>query len=201
MFTEDTGRDYLDSGDSYGRHRELNRLTSVKSSKPITELTIVRHNAKAVELTCVISLFHLLNTNLDYDKYMDDKFQKFVAGDTEDRDYLELMPDFPLQRQQGTNTEALNEYEELYSKESAVINTSDNNHSLLSQEAQYVMFNDDDCNYMILQIHNGADVRGGYTRPVVFIFGDVYSQDIFNQTLTLFYENEHTCTYDTASCY
>jgi hypothetical protein len=45
--------------------------------------------------------------------------------------------------------------------------------NLLSQVLQYVQIDADDETYLILQIHNGCDVRGGYTAPRIFKVTDI----------------------------
>jgi hypothetical protein len=50
-----------------------------------------------------------------------------------------------------------------------------NRESLLSQVIQYTTFKVGDQNLVMLQIHGGADVRGGYTAPRVFEMDDEYS--------------------------
>jgi hypothetical protein len=55
--------------------------------------------------------------------------------------------------------------------EPMVVNTY-NHENLLSQVLQYVYFETDDNSYVILSIHGGCDVRGGYTRPRVFELND-----------------------------
>ena len=51
-----------------------------------------------------------------------------------------------------------------------------NHESLLSQTIQYTYWEDEDGGHVLLQIHGGADVRGGYTRPVIFDVSDSASE-------------------------
>ena len=46
-----------------------------------------------------------------------------------------------------------------------------NGEDLLSQTIQYIYFSNHSNTYVILQIHGGCDVRGGYTAPKVFHTG------------------------------
>lgn len=55
-----------------------------------------------------------------------------------------------------------------------------NGEDLLSQTLQYVYFRCDGTDYVALQIHGGADVRGGYTEPVVFETSDDYGHGIMD---------------------
>ena len=49
-----------------------------------------------------------------------------------------------------------------------------NGESFLSQVIQYVIFRQGETSFIILQIHNGCDVRGGYTEPRIFEIDDKY---------------------------
>ncbi len=42
-----------------------------------------------------------------------------------------------------------------------------NHENVLSQDLQYIGFLYKDKTYILLQIHNGADLRGGYTKPQI----------------------------------
>lgn len=53
-----------------------------------------------------------------------------------------------------------------------------NGEDLLSQVLQYTLFSGDAGEFVALQIHNGADVRGGYTKPHIFTFGHLSEYDI-----------------------
>ena len=57
-----------------------------------------------------------------------------------------------------------------------------NDASLLSQVFQYVDWVEPNTEqaFIAIQIHNGADVRGGYTRPVVFSYKEWDVYDFFS---------------------
>lgn len=57
-------------------------------------------------------------------------------------------------------------------EESMIVNTY-NGEDCLSQTLQYGYFEHNGESYVLLQIHGGADVRGGYTRPVAFDVDDM----------------------------
>ena len=52
------------------------------------------------------------------------------------------------------------------SQEPSVFNTY-NEESALSQVLQGAVYYREGCEYLIVQVHGGADVRGGYSRPIV----------------------------------
>ncbi|MEM4067488.1 MAG: hypothetical protein QXV17_11605 [Candidatus Micrarchaeaceae archaeon] len=60
-------------------------------------------------------------------------------------------------------------------KRQYTFNTYEHDGSILSQVLQGIIFSDADENdfYIILQVHNGCDVRGGYTFPRIFKLVDV----------------------------
>lgn len=62
----------------------------------------------------------------------------------------------------------------------------------LSQVFQWYGFTYQDNTYVIFQLHNGADVRGGYTSSVVFKLND---DDCFHRQEVYYYENEQGQTF------
>ncbi|MEM0142516.1 MAG: hypothetical protein QXL94_00980 [Candidatus Parvarchaeum sp.] len=110
-----------------------------------------------------IDLFHFLTNTLSItpeSKKLQKMFERYEK-EHPDNSYLNDMEDF---------AELLNDEGEIHT-----INTYDDD-ALLSQVIQYVTFEKDDKNFVILQIHGGADVRGGYTAPYIF---EVLDPDTF----------------------
>lgn len=55
-----------------------------------------------------------------------------------------------------------------------------NEENLLSQDMQFTYFELNHESYAVIQVHGGADVRGGYTRPQVFTCGSTSELAVFD---------------------
>ena len=159
MLRENTGASILDSGGAYGRSWQRN-LVKPFWEEPATTLEVSVYDGKA-EFSVTHNVFHWLADRLTYDRTMSKKLRKL--GEREDLCGMGLAERFP---------EWLSEHDHevggIYGEgEPLTVNTY-NGEDLLSQTLQFVYFRCDDTDYVALQIHGGADVRGGYTEPVVF---------------------------------
>lgn len=168
MLTQSTGKNMLDSGGAYGRHWQTNQLKTLEDfqAEPSATVEVYLHRVKGVisypEFLPRASIFHLLVDVLE----LDDLCQKFNAMDCEQwsGDYL------------GTSLEQCEFLEESgLTIEGEPFNTCNHTNSL-SQELWGAEFKDlNDESYILLSIHNGADVRGGYTDAKLFKFKDYKS--------------------------
>jgi hypothetical protein len=161
MLTENTGVHVLDSGGEGGRNWQINRFRNFDSESPtLLEIDVrwginVQHN-----------VYHWLAERLEYSEELDKVFQDWAAEQDKDKYWLELMEEFAEfgMRELGYNVESY-----------GTVNTY-NGEDLLSQVLQYAFMEVEDYGLVVLlQIHGGADVRGGYTKPRVFIANDDYS--------------------------
>jgi hypothetical protein len=144
MLVENTGRHMLDSGGVYGRSWEHNQGLTVEDWIKSPRVTIGSYGD--VEL----STFHHLDEQLTYSPDLDRAFQGFSTGRT--TSYLEDIAEF-IDLIGATTSGGENSY---------------NYESNLSQVIQWTSFTIGERQYMALQIHGGADVRGGYTKPRIF---------------------------------
>lgn len=154
ILTTGTGRHMLDSGGDSGRHWQRNQLRTLESFKDEEEATLDEYG----ELT--ISLFHHLWTALNMTRFseaLDEEFQEFIKD--REGSYLDDIAAFikHMKAEAGYS-------ENSYSRDSN-----------LSQVIQYQTFRLGEREYVALQIHQGADVRGGYTRPYIFELEDEYA--------------------------
>jgi hypothetical protein len=153
MFTENTGIHFLDSGMSDGRHWQQNQKRTVTDflARPKAYL----ETTYGLEVS--LDLFHFLNdrvTVTDKAKHLQADFEEFIKADPE-RSFYSCW-DMEQFIQELTD-----------SKEVNVANSYNwDNH--LDQVIQYVSFEYEGEHFVILQVHGGADVRGGYTRPQIF---------------------------------
>lgn len=149
MFTENTGRHILDSGGAYGRNWEANQ------GKAVSDFLNAPHGTFDQYCGPTLSTFHFLNDRLDFDAELQAEFDAFAAERPDDA-WLAIMEEFVADRDWDHLT----------------VNTY-NHESALDQTIQYIqcateggeaIYGD----VVILQIHGGCDVRGGYTAPKLF---------------------------------
>lgn len=154
MLTENTGTHILDSGGAYGRHWERNQGVDWDNTPRFT----------VDEYGVTINIYHFLNDNLVFSEDMDSAWR---AWDSEHPDgyYWQLMQEWvdEIGGDADPIKYCLGEFN-TYNWEND-----------LSQVLQGVVFNYGDSTYVILQVHQGADVRGGYTAPRVFeVVGEAF---------------------------
>ena len=155
MMCEDTGKNLLDSGDAYGRHYEENQKNGIMTGPQ--KVDFWTDGEKETELNPIVPLYDFLTYNLEVDgdsERFEDEFYNYIKVN-------DLNP-YSVYDIEETIT-VIGEYSGY-----AMINTY-NYESILSQTIQFIMFSDGYDNiYVCLQIHNGCDVRGGYTLPKIF---------------------------------
>lgn len=160
MLTTNTGEALCDSGGIYGRHHEKNRKRSLKDFENDPAVSIDSdgaENSKDIQYT--ISLFHYLTKSLLIDAICDDfnalkckEWNSDIYGISEkQKDWL-----FSNGFEFG---ESFNSY---------------NYESNLSQVIQGTYLKNGTDHYILLQIHQGCDVRGGYTDAKLFLLSDEY---------------------------
>ena len=175
MFTENTGAHMLDSGGVYGRHFEKNAARDFDSEPAyIVEASIWGGKA---ELEVQANTYQWLSEKLQHAPELQEEFDGWVADPENEREHCHHLADmeewiehrFPEcggWEQDGTGPVVVNTY---------------NHESILDQTLQFAVFTPEDHeyedalgdSYVLLQVHGGCDVRGGYTAPRVFrICGD-----------------------------
>ena len=161
MLTENTGAHFLDSGGHYGRHWERNQGRDFEA-EPYATIEVGTFKAQGddqrqLELWPVVSAYHWLTERLDYAADWQARFDAFAA-DRDDTHWLEDMEAFA--ESLGADWQCVNTY---------------NDECALSQTLQFIVVNPEgDCEALdgdtivMLQIHGGCDMRGGYTAPKLF---------------------------------
>lgn len=170
MMRENTGSHFLDSGGAYGRHWERNQELTVERLKAMPSVKY-EHN-----WGYTINVFHYLILNLSLDDLCERFNSKCVPAADWDGDYYGVSS----KAMRWLNAAHLVPHYEFGS----AFNTY-NHESNLSQvlQGQFMSIEDDRhaSSYVLLQLHNGCDVRGGYTDarlfecdPYSFLLEDVY---------------------------
>lgn len=161
MMTENTGVHMLDSGMSDGRHWQQNQKLTVADFLARPKATLETEYGTYPTL----DLFHFLNDRLELTykaKELQTDWEAFVDGDVALSFYdCETMETWAGFANEGENKIS--------------IANSYNWDNYLSQVIQYVTFENAGRWFVLLQVHGGADVRGGYTRPQVFQMSGEYA--------------------------
>ena len=178
MLTENTGRAMCDSGgdpqydqngkyvgstSGYGRNFERNQ-GRLFVDEPTTKLSIDQYG-----IDYTINLFGFLKGHLQYDAKRQAQFERFARKpEFVNEHWLTIMEAYPdYMRSRGKVVSGL------YGDSNPFIENTYNHENMLSQDIQFLFMNImDEDTVVILQIHGGADARGGYTHPRVFTLGD-----------------------------
>jgi hypothetical protein len=161
MLTENTGRHPLDSGGAYGRHWERNQARTIDEFEDEPEESYTYHK-EGNYLERTVSVFHFLS-QLDTD-WLCEEFNNMPCRDWDSDGEVYGVSDA--------------QWRWLTSKCEVEIGYTFNTYngdSDLSQVLQgsWLKLNGDV--YLLLQIHGGCDVRGGYTNAKLFTTHEEYS--------------------------
>ena len=150
MLTESTGTNFLDSGGDKGRFWQRNQTKTLEDFKA-QELLEIDHKYNEITL----NIFPFLNEHLEYNYEETNNLYKYLLKYNYDFNNSNNIIDF-------FNAELFPE------EESKQLN-SYNEDCILSQTIQLIWSGDlHDHDLVALSIHNGADVRGGYTDFKIF---------------------------------
>lgn len=164
MLTENTGAHMLDSGGAYGRNWQRNQGASLEywQERPSATLEIYmrEYNGKLrADLSPCVDIFHLLTGGaLELDEFCRE-FNKLPVDDWKGDFYGVSMRGAEWLENRGfvAHGESFNTYN-WASSHSQVMQGQE-----LARESEWGQEN-----YILLQIHGGCDVRGGYTDAKLF---------------------------------
>jgi len=169
MLTENTGRAICDSGGENGRHWQRNAnktLADFESEAPCQlEISQWQRDGEAAQYDAqvYISLFHHLARALELDQYCNE-FNALESGNWNGEFYGtdQGQCDWLIDNGFTAKGDSFNSY---------------NWSASFSQDIQgQILENDGGALYVLLQIHGGADVRGGYTDAKLFKLGQWISE-------------------------
>lgn len=169
QLTENTGRALCDSGDAYGRNWQRNQGKDFSAAPAVTvswdafRARDEEHLPGQLMLCGTVDLYHWMTRNLEFDAELQAQLDEFAAREeNEDSSWLQIQEEFADYLHDRDGHEA----------EPRVINTyNDPDNVDLSQVLQYVeLYTEDrhEPSHLIVSVHGGCDVRGGYTSPVVY---------------------------------
>ena len=151
MLTESTGTNFLDSGGDNGRHWQRNQLRTLEDFKKDELVSI---DTKYNEIT--LNIFPFLNEFLEYDQDENEHFNNYLKANGFHNDNESTQIYFENALFNGFKCNHINTY---------------NDDCILSQTLQIIYSDsifESDNQIIALSIHNGADVRGGYTDFKIF---------------------------------
>ena len=155
MLTENTGSHFLDSDGTYGRNWQRNQSRDFDAEPAVRQSFEVWKGELCLEAS--ISTYHWMNEFLEFDQDLQEQFLEYAETQPDSMPWLALMEEWVDEVHDGHDSDRWTE------------NTYNNpDHWDLSQVLQFVKFRIDSEDYLILQVHGGCDVRGGYTAPKVF---------------------------------
>lgn len=161
MLTENTGKHILDSGGFYGRHWQENQRKSIDDFANESE-EIYYFDKDSKDFSRRVSVFHYLTNNLELD-YICNEFNELQNNHNNwDSDLY------------GVSKEAWEYLDAMFETEVKYSFNTYNGDSDLSQVLQGSYIDIYGEPYLIIQIHNGCDVRGGYTDAKLFKMEDEY---------------------------
>lgn len=150
MLKENTGIALCDSGMDDGRHWQRNQKRDFKAEPAV----------QYDKYGACLSTFH----------YLKDRIAVTPSSEVWDGRFRKLFKDRQMSE--------VEEFLEMFGFDSEVFNTY-NGECLLDQTLQYATFERDGTTFVILQIHGGADVRGGYTDARIFeVVEDMFGYDV-----------------------
>lgn len=167
LLKEEIGHYLGDSGGAYGYIYERNREEGIlKGLHPVGEYT--NGNKRSIDVTIPVYDFLTYNLIKDNDtiQFEKDLFKEFSNNGFEPSEIYEV------------ETYLKGEGSELFGiSETGITSISYTNtynyEEYLSQTLLYVTFRWNGDDYVLLSIHNGCDVRSGYTKPQLFKLRDV----------------------------
>jgi hypothetical protein len=154
MLIENTGGSILDSGGAYGRNWERNQKKTLEDFKKQPYAWIESKYGIVSK-----SLFWHLVDHLTPNELLTAYFDKFAELNPDDA-YLELI-------ELWLDSLGVGPEDDFYSGRWS-FNTYNFENWLPNQVIQGSFFNLNGNDYLIMQVHGGCDVRGGYTKPRVF---------------------------------
>lgn len=168
MLKEDTGTHFMDSGGAYGRAWQRNQGVDF-TKKPQINVEVYGD-----EVTLTRSTFDFLTSMCDVtpaSEKLNSQFKAFLnTPEIKEGD----APDWSSETMQAFANKLFGEQTktvDIYGDEDGQIGNVDNSYNsenTLDQTLLTLMFRKDGKTFVLLSVHGGADVRGGYTTPQVF---------------------------------
>ena len=203
MLTENTGSHFLDSGGAYGRHWSHNQTRDFAAEPKVRARfrSYLREGGeRELDLEAYISLYHWMLENLEFDPEMQARLDAYVEEQPDRESWHSIAEGF-AEAEQERLCDASGAEARWYPNTCNTYNEPDNWD--LDQVLEFRALSEDGCNttHLVLQVHNGCDVRGGYTAPKCFrVLGDGYEW-IDSANLNGLSAGDLYWEYDRGSCF
>lgn len=200
MLLENTGRHPMDSGGDNGRRWQRNQFRDFESEEPISFEVNINYNedgsVKYRDIIPTISLYHwLMGSNLDEDE-RSEEFNALVNHSDAWSDDDEFM--FVTQRchdyLKSVGAEPQFEKDRMGRRSERIYNTC-NDSDCLDQVFQYQHVTIDDEPYVLISVHGGADVRGGYAASRLFYLDETIMDMLWNEMYNRLMDEDEARTY------
>lgn len=196
MMLERTAHYLGDSGDIYGRNYERNQQNSINKAEISAIDFYLDEENKSIHLEQTVNIYDFLTKHLDrtftaeniekilYEVCEEQNISVFSIWEIQDLFKNYFLDEYVYDKYYDENTDDYTDdfylseipYElspSPYFKEDFKWINTYNGEEYVSQTLQFMCFTDGLNDYVLLQIHGGCDVRGGYTAPRVFEINDI----------------------------
>lgn len=200
MLLEDTGKHPMDSGGESGRRWQRNQNRDFESEEPISFEVNINYNAdgsvKHRDIIPTITLYHwLMGANIEEDD-ISEGFNALVRHDDAWADGDEFMY---VTQSCYTYLEQLGAEPQYYTDRSGhkvekAFNTY-NDSDCLDQVFQYQHLTIGNKPYVLISIHGGADVRGGYAASRLFRLDELWYDMLWNEMYNRCMDEDEARTY------
>ena len=170
MLTENTGAHLLDSGGAYGRNWERNQGRDFANEPRVSASFFSWKSSgepRRLEIDATVSLYHWMRENLEFDAEMQARLDAYIEEQPAYVSWHTIAEEFAEEEQQR-----IAEREDIDARDyPRTVNTyNEIDNWDLSQVLEFRILTEDGYTptHLILQVHGGCDVRGGYTAPVCF---------------------------------
>ena len=185
MLTENTGTHMCDSGGDNGRmwQRNANKCVADFEAEP---QELYQYDPKYNDIHRTVSVFHYLTNNLE----VDDIAFNFNELNTNAKDWEADCKEDDA----SLYGVSLNAWLDLVTSNEVEVSRSWNTYngdSDLSQILQGANLTINEEHYVLIQIHGGADARGGYTDAKLFKCGD-HMDGMIHEYLREYTDNDYT---------
>ena len=161
MLTEGTGKAMGDSGFGDNRGWQRNQKKTIEDFNNEDDESY-EFDFQNGEVTRTVSVFHYLTNNLELDEVCNEFNEIQVESNDWDSDVY------------GVSRNAFDHIDAFFDTEIERTWNTYNGDSDLSQILQGASVVIDEEHYVLIQIHNGADARAGYTDAKLFKLGEEY---------------------------